>query len=50
MGKLMNSEYFLIFFLTVSISTNSFASSFKYNVTLDPLPNVSPLGSAATVK
>ena len=46
----MNSEYFLIFFLTVSVSQNSTESSFKYKVILVPLPRVSPLGSFDTVK
>lgn len=44
----MNSEYFFIKFLIFSCSTNSEASSFKYSVTLVPLPNVSPLGSLVT--
>ena len=46
----MNSEYFLIFFLTVSTSENSTESSFKNKVILVPLPKVSPLGSLVTVK
>ena len=46
----MNSEYFLIFFLTVSVSQNSTESSFKYKVIFVPLPKVSPLGSFDTVK
>jgi len=37
----MNSEYFLIFFLTVSTSENSTESSFKNRVILVPLPKVS---------
>ena len=48
MGYWMNSEYFLTKFLILSYSTNSTASSFKWRVTLVPLPKVSPLGSLVT--
>jgi hypothetical protein len=44
----MNSEYFFIKFLILSYSMNSEASSFKYSVTLVPLPSVSPRGSFVT--
>jgi len=44
----MNSEYFLMRFLIFSYSTYSDASSLRYNVTLVPLPKVSPLGSLVT--